>query len=210
MTQFAVNFWHLKNLPSFKNCGRPVQREQDFGTGTENLTCQLGRSQRIVSETRGSACNKSRLCTVRTFVISTSARSGRERQPAVFVPFLPYQLSLDSRTISQDMIVTSQDSDFRFPHFITTLATESGISHAIAQTSTLVALFSNYPAPPSLYFGYRSLQKDEWRFNEVHQVSIFRPTFLLGFLFIILFSFNRYISGVNCTRHRPVIFNGQV
>ena len=87
MTQFAVNFWHLKNLPSFKNCGQPVKREHYFGIWTENLTCQLGCPERIVSETRGSPCNKNRLCGVGTVLMSTAAPSGRESSQLRLLPF---------------------------------------------------------------------------------------------------------------------------
>lgn len=34
---------------------------------------------------------------------------------------------------------------------------------------------------------------------------MFRLMLLLGLLFIILFSFNRYISDINCTRHSPEV-----
>lgn len=78
MAQFAGSFWHLKNLPSFKNCGQPVKREQHFGIWTEDLTCQLGCPECIVSETRGNTGRKNRLCSIGTVLMSTAAPNGRE------------------------------------------------------------------------------------------------------------------------------------
>lgn len=78
MAQFAVSFWHLKSLPSFKNCGQPVKREQRFGIWAEDLTCQLGCPERIVSDTWGDTRHKNGLCGIGTVLRSTAAPNGRE------------------------------------------------------------------------------------------------------------------------------------
>lgn len=51
--------------------------------------------------------------------------------------------------------------------------------------------------------GINLTKKDEGIFNEVNQVNMFRLTFLLGFLFLILFSFDKHVLGIHGARHCP-------
>lgn len=150
MTQFAVDFWHLKNLPFFKNCGQPVKREQYFGIWTENLTCQLDCPERIVSETRGSTCNKDRLCTVGRVLMSTSApRSGESSQLGLF-PFSPTSFPQPLNTLTVHGCDPSSPI-VQLLYVINTMTMESYSLHTHSGSEWHSSTYLNHPSPAILH-----------------------------------------------------------